>query len=44
MVVVNHARTKLGQTVGVTVGGSLQTAAGKLFFAELKDAKATPVR
>jgi uncharacterized protein YacL len=36
MIVVNHARTYLGQTVPVVVTSSLQTSAGRLFFAELK--------
>ena len=36
MIVVNHARQHLGQTVYVTIAGTLQTTAGRLFFAELK--------
>lgn len=36
MVVVNHARAHLGKTVTVGVGVPLQTAAGRMFFAELK--------
>jgi uncharacterized protein YacL len=38
MLVVNHARTHLGKTVKVTVGSALQTAAGRLYFAELRHA------
>jgi uncharacterized protein YacL len=36
MIVVNHARTLLGQTTPVVVSSALQTAAGRLIFAELK--------
>ena len=36
MIVVNHARPHLGETVHVTIAGTLQTTAGRLFFAELK--------
>jgi uncharacterized protein YacL len=36
MIVVNHARTYIGQTVPVIITSSLQTSAGRLFFAELK--------
>jgi uncharacterized protein YacL len=36
MIVVNHARTYIGQTVPVIITTSLQTSAGRLFFAELK--------
>ena len=36
MIVVNHARAQVGQTVDVQISSLLQTAAGKLFFAELK--------
>jgi uncharacterized protein YacL len=42
MIVVNHARVHLGKTVSVVVSSALQTAAGRLIFAELKDA--TPAR
>ena len=35
MIVVNHSRARLGQTVPVTISGTLQTSAGRLFFAEL---------
>jgi uncharacterized protein YacL len=38
MIVVNHARAHLGETVHITVAGTLQTTAGRLFFAELKKA------
>ncbi|HEX8296692.1 MAG TPA: hypothetical protein VF593_10350 [Chthoniobacteraceae bacterium] len=38
MVVVNHARSHLGKTMRVVIGSSLQTTAGRLFFAELKHA------
>ncbi len=36
MIVVNHARSKIGNTVPITVSSALQTAAGRLIFAELK--------
>jgi len=36
MIVVNHARSFLGKSVHVIVTSSLLTAAGRLFFAELK--------
>jgi uncharacterized protein YacL len=35
MIVVNHARSCIGKTVEVTIAGTLQTSAGRLFFAEL---------
>jgi uncharacterized protein YacL len=38
MIVVNHARTFVGKTVRVTISSVLQTNAGRLFFAELKQA------
>ena len=38
MVVVNHARAHIGKTMRVVIGSSLQTSAGRLFFAELKQA------
>lgn len=38
MIVVNHARPQLGKTVRVVIGSTTQTAAGRLFFAELKQA------
>lgn len=36
MIVVNHGRPHLGSTVQVVVSSALQTAAGRLIFAELK--------
>jgi uncharacterized protein YacL len=36
MVVVNHGRSRLGQSVMITVSSIVHTAAGRLFFAELK--------
>ncbi len=36
MVVVNHARPQLGRTVRVTISSTLQTSAGRLYFAELR--------
>ena len=38
MIVVNHARSLLGKTARVIVASALQTAAGRLIFAELKEA------
>ena len=38
MVVVNHARAHIGKTLRVVIGSSLQTSAGRLLFAELKQA------
>jgi uncharacterized protein YacL len=40
MIVVNHGRTLIGQTVPVVITSSLQTSAGRLFFAELKNTPA----
>jgi uncharacterized protein YacL len=40
MIVVNHARGHLGKTRAVVVASALQTAAGRLIFAELKDGAA----
>ncbi len=37
MIVVNHARPYLGETVPVVVSSALQTAAGRLIFAEMKN-------
>ncbi|MFN2540851.1 MAG: PIN/TRAM domain-containing protein, partial [Chthoniobacterales bacterium] len=37
MIVVNHARPHLGKTRTVIVSSALQTSAGRLIFAELKD-------
>ena len=43
MIVVNHARPHLGSTRTVVVSSALQTAAGRLIFAELKgNAEARP--
>lgn len=36
MIVVNHGRPHLGKAVLVVISSSLQTSAGRLFFAELK--------
>lgn len=38
MIVVNHARSHLGKTMRIIIGSSLQTSAGRLFFADLKQA------
>jgi uncharacterized protein YacL len=40
MIVVNHGRSQIGQTVPVVITSSLQTSAGRLFFAEIKGAQA----
>lgn len=37
MIVVNHSRPYVGKTVRVVVSSSLQTGAGRLIFAELKE-------
>jgi uncharacterized protein YacL len=37
MIVVNYARPQLGKTATVVVSSALQTGAGRLIFAELKD-------
>ena len=42
MIVVNHARGHLGKTRTVVVASALQTAAGRLIFAELKDGATQP--
>lgn len=44
MIVVNHARSRIGQTAIVSVSSALQTSAGRLIFAELKSGakSATP--
>jgi uncharacterized protein YacL len=42
MIVVNHARAHLGKTRTVVVASALQTAAGRLIFAELKDGATQP--
>lgn len=36
MIVVNHARHRIGSTVEVVVSSALQTSAGRLIFAELR--------
>jgi len=36
MIIVNHARAQIGKSVNVIISSSLQTSAGRLFFAELK--------
>jgi len=37
MIVVNHARARVGSSVSVTIAGTLQTGSGRLYFAELKE-------
>lgn len=37
MIVVNHAIEKMGENVEIVVAGTLQTSAGRLIFAELKE-------
>lgn len=37
MIVVNHARPHIGQVVNVVVSTALQTAGGRIIFAELKE-------
>jgi uncharacterized protein YacL len=39
MIVVNHARPHLGKVATVVVSSALQTGAGRLIFAELKESK-----
>ena len=36
MIVVNHGRPHVGKTMPIVIAISLQTAAGRLYFAELK--------
>jgi uncharacterized protein YacL len=43
MIVVNHARAHVGKTRTIVVASALQTAAGRLIFAELKDGAAKAV-
>jgi uncharacterized protein YacL len=38
MVVVNHARLKIGATVGAVIISQVQTSGGRMLFAELKQA------
>jgi len=40
MIVVNHARAKIGTSAKIVVFSALQTAGGRLVFAELKDSTA----
>jgi uncharacterized protein YacL len=42
MIVVNHARSRLGSTAIVVVSSALQTSAGRLIFAELKNGGPRP--
>jgi uncharacterized protein YacL len=47
MIVVNHARQRIGSVAPVVVSSALQTAAGRLIFAELKEngsSRAAPPR
>jgi uncharacterized protein YacL len=37
MIVVNHARQLIGKMASVVVSSALQTAGGRLIFAELKE-------
>ena len=41
MIVVNHGRDRIGTTTAVVVSSALQTSAGRLIFAELKNSKPT---
>ena len=43
MIVVNHGRPHLGSTATVVVSSALQTAAGRLIFADLKGSGERPV-
>jgi uncharacterized protein YacL len=42
MIVVNHARAHLGKVATVVVSSALQTGAGRLIFAEMKQSASTP--
>ncbi len=44
MIVVNHARDRIGSTATVIVSSALQTSAGRLIFAELKAARTAPAK
>src|SRR3954447_4363950 len=44
MIVVNHARPFLGKVVTVTVSSALQTGAGRLIFAEVKQSGAASIQ
>ena len=41
MIVVNHARSQIGTTAKIVVSSALQTAGGRLVFAELKESTAS---
>jgi len=43
MIVVNHARAYLGKVATVVVSSALQTGAGRLIFAEIKQSASLPV-
>ena len=43
MIVVNHARAYLGKVATVVVSSALQTGAGRLIFAEIKQNASPPV-
>src|SRR2546430_951205 len=43
MIVVNHARPYLGKVATVVVSSALQTGAGRLIFAEIKQSASLPV-
>jgi uncharacterized protein YacL len=43
MIVVNHARAHLGKVATVVVSSALQTGAGRLIFAEIKQSASPPV-
>ena len=42
MIVVNHAAERIGATAEIVVGGTLQTSAGRLIFAELAENAENP--
>ena len=44
MIVVNHARPYLGKVAKVVVSSALQTGAGRLIFAEIKQGASPPLR
>ncbi len=44
MVVVNHARHLIGETVDVIIGSFVQTNSGRLTFAELKNTESGPLK
>ena len=44
MIVVNHGRPHVGETVTVVIGAALQTASGRMFFSELKEPQPSPKR